>query len=619
MAPEKVAILDAGAQYGKVIDRRVRELSIESDILPMDTAASVLRQYRAIIISGGPQSVYGENASRYDPQIFSLGVPVLGICYGMHLLNYSGGGRILRKKRREDGQCTVNVSQDSSIFSGMDASQDVLMSHGDSIETVAPGYQVIAESDGLIAGIENPDKRFYGVQFHPEVDLTVNGTQVLRNFLYKIAGLSGSYTIDDREKKAIDYIRNTVGDSNVLMLVSGGVDSTVCATLLNKAIGPEKIYAIHIDTGFMRLDESRKVYEQLKELGLELRVVDAKEQFYSARTTIDGMETPMLSEVVDPQVKRKIIGDTFIRVAQEEIQSLGLSVDDVYLAQGTLRPDLIESASSLASGGADTIKTHHNDTELVRKLRKAGRVIEPLCDYHKDEVRVLGEKLGLSKDLVWRHPFPGPGLAVRLICAKRPYKTEKYDSIAEKLGQFCTDDIKAHLFPIQTVGVQGDGRSYSYLVGLSGMAHWEELFRIAREIPKHIHEVNRVVYVFGKKELGDFCWVTPTYPGPEPVAQLQKADDIVTEVLYEEGLAGKLSQVPVISFPMSFGVPGNRSIAVRPFITNDFMTGVAAVPGKDIPTRTLGTIVRRILDEVPGISRIVYDLTSKPPGTTEWE
>ncbi|MBI4039967.1 glutamine-hydrolyzing GMP synthase [Candidatus Daviesbacteria bacterium] len=616
---ERLAILDAGAQYGKVIDRRVRELNVESVLLPLNTSAEDLNHFRALIVSGGPESVYADNAPKYDPRLLALGKPVLGICYGMQLINYFRGGMVNKTRRREDGPCNITVDTSSLLFRGLNPNQEVLMSHGDSVTEVPEGFKVSARSNGLIAGIENPKDKLYGVQFHPEVDLTVNGRTILRNFLYEIACFTGSYTIEDRRRRAIDYIKEGVKDRDVLVLVSGGVDSTVCAALLAEAITPKRIHAIHIDNGFMRLGESDKVKAALGEIGINLKVVNAAEDFYHGITTTRGDQTKPLRETVNPEEKRLIIGDQFMKVSQRAIEDLGLNPEEVVLAQGTLRPDLIESASQMASGNAATIKTHHNDTPLVRELRSKGMVIEPLKDYHKDEVRTLGLELGLPEEIVWRQPFPGPGLAVRIICGKTPYVTDDFEQINELLTKYTSSDISTTLLPIQTVGIQGDGRTYSYLAGLSGKDNWDELFRVAREIPKEIHQVNRIAYIFGERISGPVTETTPTFLTPEVIKQLQMADDIVNRTLFRHGLLRGLSQVPVVSFPVNFGIPGNRSIAIRTFITNDFMTGVPARPGQDISKEALNEMVIGILSGVNNISRIAYDLTSKPPGTTEWE
>lgn len=616
---QQVVILDAGAQYGKVIDRRVRELAVESILLPMDTPATELAQFGAIIISGGPESVYGDRAPKFDPALFELGIPVLGICYGMQLMNYVVGGTVLKKATREDGPCVIDVKPDSLLFSGMEPQQNVLMTHGDTVDQVAGNYKVIAMSGELIAGLEDTEKKLYGVQFHPEVDLTLNGKQVLSNFLFKIAGFDGSYTMEDREQKAIAYIQEKIGKSHALVLVSGGVDSAVSAALVTKALGKEKVFAIHIDTGFMRRGESQQVKIALEKTGLELKVIDASETFLHATTEIDGKKTVELGQTTEPEVKRKIIGDTFMRVAEQAVRELNVPKDDVYLVQGSLRPDLIESASSSISKVAEVIKTHHNDSALVRVLRDQGKVIEPLADYHKDEVRELGERLGLPAEIVWRQPFPGPGLAIRVLCTDKPYMTDDFETINQQLKSFGEKKYDVTLLPVRTVGVQGDGRTYSYLAGISGKPNWPELEKIARSIPKQNHKINRIVYIFGDNVPGPVTEITPTVLQPEVVDQLRLADAIVNELLLKHDLQRSISQVPVILFPVSFGIEGNRSIGIRTIITKDFMTGVAALPGRDLPEKVLQEMVDRILKEVPGISRVVYDLTSKPPGTTEWE
>lgn len=615
---QRVAILDAGAQYGKVIDRRVRQLQVRSELLPLDTPADQLRAYDALILSGGPDSVYANGAPKPDPAIWKSGKPILGICYGMQLMNQAFGGKVGQKPIREDGQVTIQVDPKDQLFNILEPSQNVLMSHGDSIAKLADGFQQVGSSGEIVAAISHPERKCYGVQFHPEVDLTENGQAMLSNFLFRVAALKPIYSLEDRLEQAVDYIREAVGDRQVLLFASGGVDSTVCAALVGKALPAEQIHVVHVDTDFMRYQESDAVQKALSAAGAEMTVVRAGDTFQNATANIDGKETPPLKEVTDPEIKRRIIGDAFMTVREQVIDELGLDPQTTVLAQGTLRPDLIESASKLASNQAAVIKTHHNDTQLVRDLREAGQVIEPLSELHKDEVRQLGEQLGLPHDLVWRQPFPGPGLAIRLLCAQKPYITKDFDQISEQLKQFEDDDIAVHLLPVRTVGVQGDGRSYSYLAALSGKADWPRLLEKARDIPKALHDVNRVVYVFGDKLTEQPRDITPTLPTPEAVEQLRQADRHVNELLQKNDLIEKLSQVPVVSFPVNFGQAGERAIGIRAFITNDFMTGLPAVPGKDMPQKVLDEMVRQILS-VEGISRVVYDLTSKPPGTTEWE
>eukprot|EP01135_Chromosphaera_perkinsii_P003855 Nk52_evm3s259 gene=Nk52_evmTU3s259 len=678
---ECVVILDAGAQYGKVIDRKVRELKVKSDILPLDTSVEQIQKagYKAIILSGGPSSCYAADAPKYDEGIFDMGLPILGICYGMQLANIHFGGSVESKSQREDGQETITVEPSSLLFRGMEEKQKVLLTHGDSVGEVAPGFRCIAKSGEIVAGIESEEKRIAGVQFHPEVDLSVNGLTMISNFLFNCCGFKGDFTIEDREEKALKEIRDFVGEKEVLVLVSGGVDSTVCAALLHRALGSEKVHAIHIDNGFMRHEESKTVDKSLEHLGLRLKVIDASERFYNSTTVItnaktkESYTTAKLKETVLPEEKRKIIGDTFMHVANDAVKELNLNPEDVFLAQGTLRPDLIESASSLASTKADAIKTHHNDTDLVRMLRDQGRVIEPLKDYHKDEVRALGKLLGLKDELVMRQPFPGPGLAVRLLCAEEPYICNDFDytnAVLANIVNFCSMEatdkseamchpkldipslkkdiiasfggdeeavrclselsgkVQCTLLPIKTVGVQGDGRTYSYVAMITtGHANvkdipWKPLFRMAKAIPRTCHNINRVVYGFGDIVKGPIRNITPTHCEPKVLSKLQKADYVVNQELYKYGLTLSLSQVPVICAPIDFSQPNggssNHAIAIRTFITNDFMTGMPAVPGDRMPFECLQTMVNDISVQ-EGVSKVLYDLTAKPPGTTEWE
>ncbi|XP_046850432.1 GMP synthase [glutamine-hydrolyzing]-like [Xenia sp. Carnegie-2017] len=668
---ERVAILDAGAQYGKVIDRRIRELKVETDFLPLETTASVIKQrkYKAIVISGGPGSINDTKPVLCDPHIFELGIPILGICYGIQLINKIFGGAVEKKTSREDGQFKISVDTSSPIFSGLSSTQDVLLTHGDTVTQVAPGFREIAKSGNLVAGIDNEAKMIYGVQFHPEVDLTVHGVDMFKNFLFKIAGCSGQFTMDCRIHSCMDEIKKICGSSKILSLVSGGVDSTVCTALLSQALGASSVYAVHIDNGFMRKNESEQVTQSLSALGLKLTVINASHTFYNAKTLQNSsdMDYPVkrwysqtLNNSSDPEEKRKIIGDTFIQVANDAIKELKLDPKTTMLAQGTLRPDLIESGSAMASCKADAIKTHHNDTNLVRALREQGKVVEPLKDFHKDEVRELGVQLGLPRNLVDRHPFPGPGLAIRVICGEKPYHKDDYadtklivttivnysESLTkphtsliaiknasspeeQEFMKFFSDKYKvtATLLPIKTVGVQGDCRTYSYVVALSSDENvsYNDLMTLAKLIPRICHNVNRIVYAFGGRIHYPINDITPTYLSTCVLDLIKEADYIARKVLRDSGHMKSLSQMPVVLIPVHFDrdplsrIPScQRSVVIRTFITNDFMTGVPATIDKEIPEHVFLEMAKQI-KKIPGISRVLYDLTAKPPGTTEWE
>lgn len=668
---DRVVILDAGAQYGKVIDRRIRELCVDTIMLPLETPASELKNagYKAIIISGGPGSVYDPNSPQWDAEIFNIGLPVLGICYGMQAINLSAGGTVEKGKTREDGQYVISVDTNSDLFSGLVEEQDVLLTHSDQVAKLAPDFKVTSKCGDIIVAIECHARKIYGLQFHPEVDLTENGVAMMKNFLCKVAGCTSLFTITGREDTCIADLIKAVGPTNkVLALLSGGVDSTVCAALLHKAIGAERVVAVHIDNGFLRKKESLQVEESLTKIGLKPKVIDARHAFYNGTTEVVVNKGELkirqsvgpLHSVSNPEDKRKIIGDMFVRVVDNAMKDLNLDPKNTLLAQGTLRPDLIESASLLASGKADAIKTHHNDSELVRELRKEGRVIEPLKDFHKDEVRVLGKNLGLPAEIVQRHPFPGPGLAIRIICAEEPFicndfaetntmlgfivdysnAVKKRHPLLGKIQQQLSDkeienltnvssnfNSTTTLLPIKSVGVQGDCRTYSYVAAISSDSPpcWTSLMVYAKIIPKLCHNVNRVVFVFGGKIVHQIQDVTPTFLTPNVLGTLRQVDCEANATLLEQDSVSCISQMPLVLVPLHFDrdtilrLPScQRSVVIRTFITNDFMTGIPATPGKQISEEVILKMVERI-KTVAGISRVMYDLTAKPPGTTEWE
>ncbi len=628
MHVDSVAILDCGGQYTKVIDRKVRELGVRSEIFPLDVDPEALRELDGIILSGGPSSVWGDEKPDCDPGIWELGVPALGICYGMHLLVAHFGGRVSPAEGgREYGETEIEIDPASPLFAGLAERQRVLMSHGDSVEELPAGFRVIGRSEDAVAAIADATRGLYGVQFHPEVDLTDHGRDMLWSFLHRVCGLEGNYVLGDRIEAAVAKIREQVGEHPCLVLVSGGVDSAVSAALLLQALGPERVYAVHVDHGLMRKDESDRICEVLGELGLTHLVrVDAKDMFFHDTVEVEGRVLGPLTTLVEPEEKRRLIGEIFLKALREAALGLDLDFDQTYWAQGTLRPDLIESGNPQISGFAHKIKTHHNDIELVRRARERGMVVETNWDWHKDEVRQVARMLGLPEEIAGRQPFPGPGLAVRLIAdhGEGGVTAEQARAVAERVAEW-SSAYEGTVVPVQTVGVQGDQRSYRYLAlvagprgGELGGADWGALTRLGNRLANRFDFVNRTAYVLNHRELPPGLEHHPTYVGDETVELLRELDARVTRHL----TLGTVSQAFAVLLPI--GREGRCSVAVRTFVTEDFMTGrparVGGGPGAEVPLR----VVEELLADIEGvfadrIDLVLWDVTSKPPATVEWQ
>jgi len=510
--PDTVAVLDFGSQFAQLIARRVRELNVYSELLPHDTPMAELerRGAKAVILSGGPSSVYDTDAPRADPALWSGRIPVLGICYGLQLMAHELGGEVVASAKREYGPATVSLTDADGLFAGIDREQPVWMSHGDSILRPPEGFRSTAQTDSTpYAGLADPGRNLYGIQFHPEVVHTPIGREVLRNFVVDIAGVQPNWTAANLIDTTVAEIRERVGQGHVICALSGGVDSAVAATLVHRAIG-DQLTCIYVDHGLMRKRESellRVTFE--RDLGMRLVMVDARDRFLAR-----------LAGVEDPEEKRRIIGDEFIRVFEEEAATLG-QID--FLTQGTLYPDVIESKTS-ESKAAQKIKTHHNVGGLPPDLRF--KLIEPLRYLFKDEVRRVGQELGLPEAMIQRQPFPGPGLAIRIL---GEVTAERLDTLREA-DWIVIDEIKAAglyrslwqsfaiLTPVRSVGVMGDGRTYANVVAIravtsdDGMtADWarlpyEVLAKISSRIVNEVPGVNRVVYDISSKPPATIEW-----------------------------------------------------------------------------------------------------------------
>ena len=513
---QSIVVLDFGAQYSQLIARRIREQKVFAVVLPCTASLGEIKSYSpaGIILSGGPSSVYDADAPPADDRVLHLGLPVLGICYGLQFMVYKLGGKVRAADKREYGHAQVELLKPSSpLFKGLSGPLPVWMSHGDEADELPPGFELIGKTSNAVAAIQNPAGRYYAVQFHPEVHHTPRGTEILRNFVFDICGLKPTWSPLSFIEETIASVRETVGNGRVICGLSGGVDSSVAAELVHRAVG-DQLTCIFVNNGVLRKNEFQSVQKNLRDkLGLKIDAVDASERFLAK-----------LAGVTDPEKKRKLIGNEFIAVFEEEahrIEQIEGKVD--WLVQGTLYPDVIESRS--VRGPSQVIKSHHNVGGLPEKMRL--KLIEPLKELFKDEVRQIGRDLGMPEDILQRQPFPGPGLAVRI------------------LGEVTA----------------------------------------------------------------------------ERVALLQEADDIVVTEIKRAGLYTKVWQSFAVLLPvMSVGVMGDMrtyayTCAIRAVHSEDGMTA----DWVSLPHEVLKTISSRIVNEVKGINRVVYDVTSKPPGTIEWE
>jgi GMP synthase (glutamine-hydrolysing) len=507
---DTVLVVDFGAQYAQLIARRVREAHVYSEIVPRDvpTDELVARRPRGIIFSGGPKSVHVDGAPSIDPRIYTLGIPILGICYGAQLVAQQLGGDVARTGSGEYGRTALEVSSTSRLFGDLPVNQDVWMSHGDSIVAAPPGFRITARTSQVpVAALEDPERRIYGVQFHPEVAHTPRGQEVLKHFLYDVCECRPSWTMTSIIEQSVEAVRAQVGDEQVICGLSGGVDSAVAAALVHKAVG-DQLTCVFVDTGLMRMGEAEQVEETFRrQFNVDLVHVKAADRFLEA-----------LDDVIDPERKRKAIGETFIRVFEEVARDFEHAR---FLVQGTLYPDIIESGTSDAA----KIKSHHNVGGLPDDMQFD--LVEPLRNLFKDEVRQMGEELGLPEEIVWRQPFPGPGLAVRIVGT---VTAERLD-VLRRADAIVTEEIKraglyrelwqsfAVLPAVRTVGVMGDERTYAY------------------------------------------------------------------------------------------------PIVIRAVTSDDAMTADWA----RLPYDVLERMSTRLINEVPGVNRVAFDVTSKPPGTIEWE
>jgi GMP synthase (glutamine-hydrolysing) len=599
---KSIAVIDLGGQYCHLIARRLRELGYRAFILDHDASAPDVRQYAGVILSGGPNSVYAEGSLQIDPQILETGNPILGICYGHQLLAQRIGGRVERG-RSEFGSSALSVLDDSPLFGASPKSFRVWMSHSDSVVELPPGVRRIgATAACATAAFADEERHLYGVQFHPEVDHTEYGTELLRNFA-AICKLEPRDPDASRVQETVDDIRAKVAEGSVFFLVSGGVDSMVAFALCARALGRDRVFGLYVDTGFMRLREADELRHNLAGLGLDDRVHvrDASARFFDA-----------LKDVDDPETKRKIIGGLFVETQAAAMREYGIDEEHWYLGQGTIYPDTIESGGK--KGTAALIKTHHNRCAEILALMERGRVVEPLAELYKDEVRQVGAELGLNSDLLSRWPFPGPGLAIRVLCT-----TAHEASRATVIHDGATDDsmfsgYRAVALPIRTVGVQGDVRTYRQMVALEGPHDYDRLHAISSRLCNEGDEYNRVAYVVatrGDRPIASGV-VARAMLTRDRVEILQRADAIVRELAGKHGLLSSIWQFPVILLPIR--IDGRETVVLRPVESDNGMTANFT----RLEPAVLDEIAGRILAEC-GVGAVLLDVTDKPPATIEWE
>ena len=606
MTHDAIAVIDFGGQYAHLIATKIRRLHVLAEIRQPEDPVEIFARYKGLILSGSPSlSAFGED-SGYTKAIYDLDVPILGFCFGHQEIAKHYGGEVIHGGR-EWGRADLHLTREHPIFTGLARTEQVWMSHFDSVVAVGPDFEELGHSSlgasgpaHRYAAIGSDRLRRYGFQFHPEVDDTVHGDEMIANFVLGICGCTPSWTMERYIEEEIGRVREQVGSGSVFLLASGGVDSTVAARVIGQAIGSDRLHLLHIDNGLMRKDESRHVLETLRSMGLDrhLHFVDASDTFLGA---LDGL--------VEPEQKRKAIGDAFIEVFEREARRLG--IEDHLLGQGTIYPDTIETGGTKR---ADVIKTHHNRVPIIQEMIRQGRVVEPLAELYKVEVRELGEKLGIPHGVLWRHPFPGPGLGVRLLCSEgRPDRDglEEIETHVADIGRLY--GLEAMPLPIKSVGVKADLRSYEHPVLIHGAAPWDRVIEMAGTIFREVPGINRCIWNLGPRPPRSVRPLAATVTR-DRLALLRDADAIVTAGMRRHGVYDDIWQCPTVLVPLEADAAGREFVIVRPIHSERGMTAA--------PARLPAALIVELRDEIlrlPGVSGLAVDVTSKPPGTIEWE
>jgi len=637
MSRSKIVVLDFGSQYAHLIAKRFRMLGYYSEIALPATDISVFENCKGIVFPGGPSSVYDEKIPEFNSEILNLDIPILGLCYGHYIVQLGYNGKVGKQETGEFGFATLNINEKlkSPLFEGIEHQQQVWMSHQDGVLKLGDGFEVLGSTkDCKYAATQNLAKKRFSLQFHCEVKDTPCGERIFQNFA-NYCGMEKNWDHETVLQIILENIKKDAGDKNVLLFLSGGVDSTITFALLNKALGQKRVLGLHIDNGFMRKNESAEVAAAYKKFGFSNFITeDASESFLKA-----------IAGLTDPQKKRMAVGENFITVYNEVISKQKLD-DNWLLAQGTLYPDIIESGGTKNS---NTIKTHHNRVDGIQKLIEKGLIIEPIRELYKDEVRAIGYKLGLPEQLIMRHPFPGPGLSINVLCYdgkswsqkdEEEYAAAKKELAEVTLDMFCancTANLKRDVLPVRSVGVQGDFRTYRFPAILDfgpakdgewanrtdaakiGMRHFpnkrEKIEACSSAITNKARFINRTCIKLYQKQgvKNEDLKLQEGYCDRRRLDQLREVDNIVLKELRNAGWYDKIFQHLTIDLP--FATSADRATFVlRPVVSEDVMTARFAM----IPKEILGKIVEQIA-ALPFVDALYFDATNKPPATFGWE
>ena len=633
MSRSKIVVLDFGSQYAHLIAKRFRMLGYYSEIALPSTSLEVFENCKGIVFSGGPSSVYDEKVPEFNSEILNLDIPILGLCYGHYIVQLGYNGKVGKADVGEFGFATLNLNPQvkSPLFEGIEPVQQVWMSHQDGVLQIGEGFEVVGSTkDCPYAATQNLTKKRFSLQCHCEVKDTPCGNQIFENFA-KYCGMEKNWDQDTVLQIILEQIKKEAGDRNVLLFLSGGVDSTITFALLNKALGQDRVLGLHIDNGFMRKNESANVADAYHKFGFDNFIVeDASESFLGA-----------IAGLTDPQKKRMAVGENFITVRNEVVAKQHLDESNWLLAQGTLYPDIIESGGTKNS---NTIKTHHNRVAGIQELIAKGLIIEPIRDLYKDEVRAIGKKLGLSDELVMRHPFPGPGLSINVLCNDGKEKEQdlqelplaKKELYAIELNMFCencTANMSRDVLPVRSVGVQGDFRTYRFPAVLDfgpakadeypsivdGMKHFpgkrEKIEAASSTITNAAKFMNRTCIKLYQKPgvKNEDLKLQEGYCDRRRLDQLREVDNIVLTELHKSGWYDKIFQHLTIDLPYATSAD-KASFVLRPVVSEDVMTARFAMLPKDL----LGNIVAQIA-ALPFVDALYFDATNKPPATFGWE